>query len=136
MAEPVQQTVCLGQSPPELGKLANLEYLSIDNNRWLTGCVPANLRAAYEEANGDDYPICQASSATATPVPATPTPTPTAPTATCNSAVTDRSNTGLVADCNALLAAKDNAEGHGGAELGVGHIHRQVGWHRPWGKSP
>ena len=52
-------------------------------------------------------------------VDATPTPTPTAapaPTATptaatqrvdCGNAVTDKSNTGLVADCNALLTAKD-----------------------------
>ena len=56
-------------------------------------------------------------------VDATPTPTPTAapaPTATptaatqrvdCGVAVTDRSNTGLIADCNALLTAKDTLRG-------------------------
>ena len=99
-----------GPIPLELGNLTNLEYLSIDNNQ-LTGCVPASLRGAYEEAGGDDYPICQTSSPTPTPT-STPTATPTAATSeTCANAVTDKSNTGLVADCNALLAAKDTLRG-------------------------
>ena len=49
------------------------------------------------------------------PAPTTPTPTPTptttAGTATCGAAVTDTSNTGLLADCNALLAARDRLRG-------------------------
>ena len=51
---------------------------------------------------------------TYSPSAATPTPTPTqtpAGTSTCGSAVSDRSNTGLVADCNALLAARDTLRG-------------------------
>ena len=31
-----------GEIPPELGNLANLEYLAIDENQ-LTGCVPNSL---------------------------------------------------------------------------------------------
>ena len=49
------------------------------------------------------------------PAPTTPTPTPTptttAGTATCGAAVTDTSNTGLVADCDALLSARDTLRG-------------------------
>ena len=97
-----------GPIPPELGNLTKLEYFSIDFNN-LTGCVPASLREAYEEAGGDDYPICQASSPTSTPA-STATPTPVA-SGTCGSAVSDKSNMGLVADCNALLAARDTLRG-------------------------
>ena len=93
-----------GPIPSELGKLSNLEYLSIDYNQ-LTGCVPASLREAYEEANGDDYPICQASPPASTPAATQPGACDT------GSAVTDKSNTGLVADCNALLAARDTLRG-------------------------
>ena len=50
------------------------------------------------------------SAATPTPTP-TPTSTTSAGTATCGSAVSDRSNTGLVADCNTLLAARDTLRG-------------------------
>ena len=54
--------------------------------------------------------------AVSTPTPtATPasSPTPTAATypSVCGDAVTDKSNAGLVADCNALLAAKDMLRG-------------------------
>ena len=92
-----------GAIPSELGKLTNLEYLSIDNNQ-LTGCVPASLREAYEEASGDDYPICQASPPTATPsAPATPTPAATP--ADCTS------NTALAADCETLLGLKKALRG-------------------------
>ncbi len=92
-----------GPIPPELGKLTNLEYLSIDFNQ-LTGCVPASLQDAYQ---GDDYPICTASSPTSTPTPAAMQP------GACDtgSAVANKSNTGLVADCNALLTAKDTLRG-------------------------
>ena len=93
-----------GPIPPELGKLTNLEYLSLWGNQ-LTGCVPASLREAYEEANGDDYPICQASPPASTPAATQPGACDT------GSAVTDKSNTGLVADCNALLAARDTLRG-------------------------
>ena len=56
--------------------------------------------------------------AVSTPTPtATPasSPTPTAATYpnVCGDAVTDKSNTGLVADCNALLAARDPLRGTG-----------------------
>ena len=41
----------------------------------------------------------------------TPAPTTTAVTGTCAAAVTDKSNTGLISDCNALLAARDTLRG-------------------------
>ena len=62
----------------------------------------------------DTYTPAQASSTTPTPT-ATPTPvaTPTtsAPRVACGSAVTDTSNTGLVADCEYLLGMKDTLQG-------------------------
>lgn len=107
-----------GSIPSELGKLTNLEYLSIDNNQ-LTGCVPASLREAYDEASGDDYPICQASVPTATPAAQAPTATPTmaagssssASRIDCGDAVVDTSNTGLVSDCEILLGMKSALRG-------------------------
>ena len=48
----------------------------------------------------DTYSTDDASSASPTPVPAA-----------CGNAVSDKSNTGLVADCNALLAARDELRG-------------------------
>ena len=46
------------------------------------------------------------------PAPApTATPTPVTHPNVCGAAVTDKSNTGLVADCNALLAARDKLRG-------------------------
>ena len=48
----------------------------------------------------DTYSTDDAGSASPTPVPAA-----------CGDAVSDKSNTGLVADCNALLAAKDGLRG-------------------------
>ena len=69
-------------------------------------------------------PAPPAATPTPTPPAATPTPPPTAtpaPTPTprplpdiCGDAVSDRSNTGLVTDCNALLAAKDTLRGTAG----------------------
>ena len=91
-----------GAIPSELGKLSNLEYLGLDSNQ-LTGCVPASLREAYEEALGDDYPICQASPPAATPAPATPTPAATP--------VDCASNTALAADCETLLGFKKALRG-------------------------
>ncbi len=91
-----------GPIPAELGKLTNLERLSLDSNQ-LTGCVPASLREAYEEAGGDDYPICQASPPATTPAPATPTPAATP--ADCTS------NTALKADCETLLGMKSALRG-------------------------
>ena len=88
-----------GEIPAVLGNLANLRYLSLSGNE-LTGCVPAVLEGAYF---GDDHSICDAG---------TPTPTPPAPLPDiCGDAVSDRSNIGLVADCNALLAARDTLRG-------------------------
>ena len=43
----------------------------------------------------------------------TPSPTPTPALVTCGDAVADKSNTGLVSDCNALLAARDTLRGTG-----------------------
>ena len=70
-----------GDMPEELGNLTNLIYLAIDENQ-LTGCVPAALRGV--EYYGDN-PFCTM----------------------CGAAVTDKSNTGLLVDCDALLAARD-----------------------------
>ena len=66
-------------------------------------------------------PAPPADTPTPTPPAATPTPPPTAtpaPTPTprplpdiCGDAVSDRLNTGLVGDCNALLAARDTLRG-------------------------
>ncbi len=60
----------------------------------------------------DTYTPAQASDSTPTPT-ATPTPTPSAPAprVDCGSAVTDTSNTGLVADCEYLLGMKDTLRG-------------------------
>ena len=95
-----------GPIPSELGNLTNLTYLTLDFNQ-LTGCVPANLQEAYQ---GDDYPICTASSPTSTPTPVA-TPTPAMQANACGDAVTDKSNTGLIADCEAMLAARDTLRG-------------------------
>ena len=43
----------------------------------------------------------------------TPSPTPTPAPETCGDAVADKSNTGLVSDCDALLAARDKLRGTG-----------------------
>ena len=60
----------------------------------------------------DTYTPAQASDSTPTPT-ATPTPTPSAPAprVACGSAVTDTSNTALVADCEYLLGMKDTLRG-------------------------
>ena len=60
----------------------------------------------------DTYAPAQASDSTPAPT-ATPTPTPSAPAprVDCGSAVTDTSNTALVADCEYLLGMKDTLRG-------------------------
>ena len=60
----------------------------------------------------DTYTPAQASDSTPVPT-ATPTPTPSAPAprVDCGSAVTDTSNTALVADCEYLLGMKDTLRG-------------------------
>ncbi len=68
------------------------------------------------DSDRGDHDVVGASTVTVTGGGAatTPTPTPTPmPSGACDtgSAVTDKSNTGLVEDCNALLAARDTLRG-------------------------
>ncbi len=127
-----------GSIPPELGNLTNLRWLFVADNDlggripealnnlsldrlWLqknsfTGCVPYNLTLTREYKVDRGLTACAPpGSTTATPTPSagtpTPTPTPTARPDTCGAAVTDKSNTGLVSDCSALLAARDTLRG-------------------------
>ncbi len=76
-------------------------------------CADDNAMVIIEEAifYGIDPPDTY-SPDTSSPTP-TPTPTPTATgqPVDCGSAVADRSNTGLVSDCEALLAARDTLRG-------------------------
>ena len=72
--------------------------------------------------------------AVSTPTPtATPasSPTPTAATYpnVCGDAVTDKPNTGLVADCNALLAARDTLRGTAALNWAPNTPHCQVERH-------
>ena len=82
-----------GEIPPELGGLSNLQRLWLDGN-LLTGCVPAGLR---DVPNNDiarlGLPFCSEQ------------------TCVSGGAVPDATNTGLISDCEALLAAQDTLAG-------------------------
>ena len=82
-----------GEIPPELGGLSNLTHLYLDNN-LLTGCVPAGLR---DVPNNDiarlGLPFCSEHPCVS------------------GGAVVDATNTGLISDCEALLAARDTLAG-------------------------
>ncbi len=92
-----------GTIPAELGSLANLRWLELSGNQ-LTGCIPHGLRIV-KGLDGLSLEFC--------PDPGTPTTTPP-PLGDCatGGAVTDAAaNPGLVADCTALLAARDTLAG-------------------------
>ncbi|CAI8017792.1 Probable LRR receptor-like serine/threonine-protein kinase At5g37450 [Geodia barretti] len=82
-----------GEIPPELGGLSNLEWLYLGGN-LLTGCVPAGLR---DVPNNDivslGLPFCSEHPCVS------------------GGAVPDATNTGLISDCEALLAARDTLAG-------------------------
>ena len=48
-----------GEIPPELGNLANLEWLDLNRNQ-LSGCVPSSLLAQLDMSNSNlgDLPFC------------------------------------------------------------------------------
>ena len=92
-----------GTIPSWLGTLANLHSLELSGNQ-LTGCIPHGLRIV-KGLDGLSLDFC--------PDPGTPTTTPP-PLGDCTTggAVTDAAaNPGLVADCTALLAARDTLAG-------------------------
>ena len=82
-----------GEIPPELGGLSNLQELYLGGN-LLTGCVPAGLR---DVPNNDivslGLPFCSEHPCVS------------------GGAVPDATNTGLISDCEALLAARDTLAG-------------------------
>ena len=82
-----------GEIPPELGRLSNLEVLVLGGN-LLTGCVPEGLR---DVPNNDfvrlGLPFCSEHPCVS------------------GGAVVDATNTGLISDCEALLAARDTLAG-------------------------
>ena len=84
-----------GPIPSELGNLPNLRYLSLRYNR-LTGCISEGLRDLEVEDHDLDelgLPFCEDHVCVA------------------DGAVTDVNNTGLVSDCETLLAARDTLAG-------------------------
>ena len=109
-----------GAIPAELGNPANLMFLDLRGNR-LTGCVPLSLRDTLRRSPGRRF--CDAAASTPTPTAtsapgATPTPTASQLAAQCSNGAAapnpDR-NTGMVADCAALLASKPILEGTTGS---------------------
>ena len=66
----------------------------------------------------------------------TPTIPVTATPETCGDAVADKSNTGLLADCNALLAARDTLRGTAALNWAADTSIAQVGRHRTRRQSP
>ena len=133
-----------GQIPEALNSLT-LDRLWLQKNDF-TGCVPYNLTLTREYKVDRGLAACAPpGSATPTPTVGTPTPTPTAtptptpsagtptPTATptptptptarpdtCGAAVADKSNTGLVSDCRALMEARDTLQGDAMLNWGPG----------------
>ena len=92
-----------GPIPAELGSLANLRHLVLSGNQ-LTGCIPHGLRIV-KGLDGLSLEFC--------PDPGTTTAT-APPLGDCatGGAVTDAATSpGLVADCTALLAARDTLAG-------------------------
>ena len=101
-----------GDVPTELGKLTRLRAFYIARNN-LTGCIPRGLRSVTSH----DFALaglqfCVLPTATPT-VTSTPAPT-------CDNGVAvpnPSANVGLVADCRALMSARDTLVGTGGTAL-------------------
>ena len=89
----LQGNQLIGTIPTELGNLSNLQWLSLGGN-FLTGCVPDGLR---DVPNNDivrlGLPFCSEHPCVS------------------GGAVVDATNTGLVSDCERLLAARDTLAG-------------------------
>ena len=82
-----------GEIPPELGGLSNLQELYLSDNR-LTGCVPPRLRDVPDnDLDQLGLPFCSEHPCVS------------------GGAVVDATNTGLISDCEALLAARDTLAG-------------------------
>ena len=115
-----------GQIPMELNNLASLTRWRLAGNS-VSGCVPSGFaQVADNDAANLSLPTCGGTSPLPTPTPlgATPTPAPSTATSTpaalpstsaprvdCGDAVTDASNTALVADCEYLLGMKSALRG-------------------------
>ncbi len=82
-----------GQIPSELGKLANLEVLQLSGNSF-SGCMPEGLRdIEHNDLHVYLLPSCEEE------IEQSPCVT--------GAAVPDATNTGLISDCETLLAARD-----------------------------
>ena len=82
-----------GEIPSELGRLANLQVLTLSGNQLL-GCVPDGLRDVSENDLGElSLPFCADHPCV------------------IGTAVPDATNTGLIADCETLLASRDTLAG-------------------------
>ncbi len=76
-----------GPIPPELGNLSNLEQIYLSGNS-LTGCVPDGMRdVSQNDLSSLNLPFCSDHECVT------------------GGAVTDATNTGLISDCEALLAS-------------------------------
>ena len=100
-----------GPIPTELDSLANLEELFLSEN-LLSGCIPQGLRdVAKNDLRDINLPFCDL--------------LVTCGTEDAASDVTD--NSGLVADCEALLSARDTFDRERGAQLVGWNAHRSMG---------
>ncbi len=82
-----------GAIPPELGDLSNLQWLYLGGNR-LTGCIPDGLGDVADNDLDDlNLPFCSDHECVT------------------GDTVPDATNTGLIADCEALLASRDTLAG-------------------------